>query len=345
MDLGIIFLTGLTVGGLGCIAVQGGLLASVIAAREEEDIKTGSHKKHSVLPTLAFLVTKLTAYLILGFVLGLFGQKLQISDGARTYIQLFAGIYMLAVALNLLNVHPIFRYVIIQPPRFLSKLVRNQAKSKDLFAPAFLGALTIFIPCGTTLAMEALAISSGSPFSGAAILGAFVLGTSPLFFVLGYITTILGDAFKDKFLKIAALLVIYLGLTTVNSALVLANSPITLNNIGDLIPIQINFGDGNSGTQGNTVKIVDGVQNVDIQVFPNGYNPNSVKVKAGIPIKMNLTTTGGLGCTLAFVMPQLGIRQNLQRDATTTIDIPAQNPGKLTWTCSMGMYFGVMEVE
>ena len=36
MDLWVIFLTGLTVGGLTCLAVQGGLLASVITSREEE---------------------------------------------------------------------------------------------------------------------------------------------------------------------------------------------------------------------------------------------------------------------------------------------------------------------
>lgn len=343
MDLWVIFLTGLTVGGVSCMAVQGGLLTSVIASREEEDLESGNRKKHSVLPTLAFLTTKLIAYVILGLVLGLFGQGLQISDNARIWVQLFAGIYMLAVALNLLNIHPIFRYVIIQPPRFLTKLVRNQAKSKDLFAPAFLGALTIFIPCGTTLAMEALAISSGSPFLGAATLGAFVLGTSPLFFILGYLTTLLGDAFRAKFLKIAAFLVIYLGITTVNSALVLGGSPITLSSLKDLIPIQVNL-DGDESFSDSSVQVTDGVQVVDIKVFPNGYNPSSVKVKAGIPIKMNLITTGGLGCTSAFVIPQLGIKQRLQKESMSSIDIPAQNPGKITWTCSMGMYFGLMEV-
>ena len=42
MDLWLIFLTCLTVGGLTCLAVQGGLLASIIAAREEEDFEEGA---------------------------------------------------------------------------------------------------------------------------------------------------------------------------------------------------------------------------------------------------------------------------------------------------------------
>jgi len=185
MDLWLIFFTGLTIGGVSCMAVQGGLLASTIAAREEEEIEEGKNRKQGVWPTLSFLITKFFAYIILGLVLGGFGAALQISERVQAFMQIAASLYMLAVAMNLLNVHPVFRYVIIQPPRFLTRLVRNQSKSKDLFAPAFLGAMTIFIPCGTTLAMEALAISSGSAIKGAAIMGAFVLGTSPLFFALG----------------------------------------------------------------------------------------------------------------------------------------------------------------
>ncbi|MDP4011949.1 MAG: sulfite exporter TauE/SafE family protein, partial [Candidatus Roizmanbacteria bacterium] len=125
MDLWLIFLTGLTVGGLTCLAVQGGLLTSAIAVREEQDFEEGSRRKHNIFPVLAFLTTKLAAYIILGFILGAFGSVLALSDNARIVMQLLAGVYMIAVALNLLNVHPIFRYAIIQPPRFLMKLVKN----------------------------------------------------------------------------------------------------------------------------------------------------------------------------------------------------------------------------
>lgn len=346
MDFWVVFLTGLTVGGVSCMAVQGGLLASTIAAREEEDIEEGSKRKHTALPTLAFLSTKLFAYLILGFILGLFGEKLQLSDSTRAVMQLLAGVYMIVVALNLLNIHPIFRYAILQPPRFLTRMVRNQSKSKDLFAPATLGLMTVFLPCGTTLAMEALAISSGSPVLGAAIMGVFVLGTSPLFFLLGYMTTVLGDAFRTKFLKIAAFLVIYLGLSSINGALVFAGSPVTWQSIADAIPVQVNLGGGGnySDSAGAGVEIIDGVQNIDIAVLSNGYSPSYVKVKSGTPVRMNLTATGRLGCTSAFVIPQLGVRKRLALGATQPVDIPAQNPGKITWTCSMGMYWGTLEV-
>lgn len=328
------------------MAVQGGLLASTIAAREEADLEIKEKKKHNAGPVLAFLTTKLAAYLGLGFILGAFGGALQISDNIRILIQLAAGLYMLAVAGNLLNLHPIFRYVIIQPPRLLTKLVRNQAKSRDLFAPAFLGALTIFIPCGTTLAMEALAISSGSPLLGAAILGAFVLGTSPLFFILGYVTTFLGDAFQKKFLKVAAILVIYLGITSANGALIQAGSSLTLQTLAEAIPLEVNLeGEGDTPpAEQDLARLENGVQVTDIAVERYGYNPNYLKVKKGIPVRLNLTSNDVYSCALAFRIPSLGIKKNLQPTDKATVEFTPQQEGKLVYTCAMGMYSGVVEV-
>lgn len=344
MNLWVIFLTGLTAGGLGCVAVQGGLLASTITAREEEDLEEGSRRKHGMKATLAFLTTKFIIHVILGFALGAFGGALALSDSARVVMQIAAGLYMIAVALNILNIHPIFRYAIIQPPRFLTRKLRDTSKSKDLFAPGLLGVLTIFIPCGTTLAMEALAISSGKPLLGAGIMGAFVLGTSPLFLGLGFLTTALGDAFKRKFFKIAAVLVLYLGITSVNSALVVAGSPVTLQTLRNAIPIEIDLGGGNSTATNTDVKIVGGEQVFDISVLPSGYKPDSIQVKAGVPVKLNLNPVGGLGCTSGFVIPQLGIRQNLTAGVVTPIEFTPTTKGKITWTCSMGMYSGTIEV-
>lgn len=345
MDLWLIFLTGLTVGGLTCLAVQGGLLASTIAAREEEDIEAGSRRKHTIFPTAAFLTTKLIAYIILGFLLGLFGQTLQISGSAQTVMQLLAGVYMVAVALNLLNVHPIFRYAIIQPPRFLTRMVRDTSKSKDIFAPALLGAMTIFIPCGTTLAMEALAISTGNPLLGAMVMGVFTLGTMPLFFGIGFLTTFLGDAFRVRFFKIAGVLVLYLGVTSVNGALVATGSPITLQTIVEAIPIQIDLSGGQAAAANDSnVRLVDGTQTVDVSVFPTSYTPNYIQVKAGVPVRLNLTPQGGLGCTSFFRIPQLGVTQKLAQGSTTPVEFTPKTPGKLRFTCSMGMYSGVIEV-
>lgn len=326
-NLWVIFITGLTVGGLTCLAVQGGLLASVIAAREEDDLESGNKRKHTVWSILAFLTTKFITYTALGFILGAFGGAINISPNVQIAMQFIAGIYMIAVALDLLKIHPIFRYAVIQPPRFLTRLVRNQSKSKDLFAPAFLGALTIFIPCGTTLAMEALAISSANAFFGASIMGVFVLGTMPLFFGVGYVTTLLGDAFREKFLKIAAFGVLYLGIISANGALVAGGFP----------AVQIDL----SGSVQPDVSIT---QNTEIDITSNGYSPNYIRVKKGETVNLTLKTKNAFSCASAFRIPSLNIAKNLAPNDTQLISFIPTQSGQIPFSCSMGMYRGVIDV-
>lgn len=336
-DLWLIFLTGLTVGGLTCLAVQGGLLASVITAREEE--ASTNTKKHALYATAVFLISKLVAYALLGFILGAFGGALNISGNVQTLMQFLAGIYMIAVALSLLNIHPIFRYAIIQPPRFLTKLIKNQSKSRDIFAPALLGAMTVFIPCGTTLAMEALAISSANPLIGASILAIFILGTIPLFFGIGLLTSIMGEAFKTKFLKLAAVAVIYLGITSVNGALVALGSPITLQTIGENFLVS-----SASESPEGLYEQAPISQNAEIVVTSNGYSPNYIRVKKGSPVTLRLTSKDAYSCASAFRIPSLGISKNLKPTETKTITFTATKSGRIPFSCSMGMFRGVIEV-
>ena len=338
MNLWVVFITGLTVGGLSCLAVQGGLLASVIAVKEEEEIEKGTNRKSTALPTLAFLLAKLVAYAVLGFLLGFFGNAIGISQAAQVAMQFAAGVYMVAVALNLLEIHPVFRYAVIQPPRFLTRKIRNQSKSRDLFAPVFLGAMTIFIPCGTTLAMEALAISSRNAFAGAAIMSAFILGTTPLFFGIGWITSILGDNLRGKFLKIAAIAIMYLGISSINGALIAGGSPITLQSVAD--DVSVVFG-GNSSIQNNDIGIT---QNVEITITSDGYNPDYIRVKKGFPVTITLKTQNAYSCASAFRIPSLGISRNLQPNETQTITFTPTKAGQIPFSCSLGIKSGVIEV-
>jgi len=102
-----IFLTGLLTGGLTCMAVQGGLLAATIAQSEEERLQEKA-KGGNALPILAFLTSKLVAYTLLGFLLGLLGSFFQLSIQLRVILQIAVSIFMIGTALNILQVHPIF---------------------------------------------------------------------------------------------------------------------------------------------------------------------------------------------------------------------------------------------
>ncbi|RJP45988.1 MAG: sulfite exporter TauE/SafE family protein [Armatimonadetes bacterium] len=342
MDLAAVFITGLTVGGLSCMAVQGGLLAGVIASQENEESGKGKSSRLLVIPTLSFLSAKLVAHTLLGFMLGSFGSVLSLSGAVGTIVQFIAAFYMVAIALNLLNVHPIFRYVIIQPPKIITRKIKNSSKSKSIFAPAVLGLMTIFLPCGTTLAMEALAVSSGSALAGALIMMFFVLGTAPFFLGLGFITAALGETFHRQFLKLAAVAVLYFGLTSFNGALTAVNAPLTVAKFQEYIPFEIVWGEEKPVDP--AVKIVNGVQQANIDISSRGYSPTRIRVRSGMPVKLTLSSYESYGCAAVFTIPELGIKALVPRNGETSVDFTPVGNGKIMWSCSMGMYSGVIEV-
>lgn len=343
MNLWTVFITGLFTGALTCLAVQGGLLATSIAQSEEEKLKEKTKRTGNALPILSFLGSKLIAYTILGFLLGGLGQAFKLSLGTQTFLQFAVGIFMLGTAFNLLNIHPIFRYFVIQPPRFLTRIVRNQSKNSNLFGPAILGFFTVLIPCGTTQAMMALAVASGSPLSGAAILFAFVLGTSPLFFILGYFATKLGDAMHQQFMKFAAYAIILLAVFNINNAVALTGSSFTLENVWNGVWCTVSFcneGPTAAAAQGNGVNS----QAANITIESGGYNPTNIAIKAGSQVTLNIKNTGGTGCTQTFTIPKLGIQKTVPVGTSDTITFTAPTTGELAFMCSMGMFRGKFNI-
>lgn len=338
-SLGAIFLTGLFAGGLSCMAVQGGLLAATIAQREQEKLEKKLKDVGNALPIISFLAAKLVAYTMLGFVLGWIGSLLQLSLNVKIIMQVFVAIFMIGTALSILNVHPIFHRFIIQPPKFLTKMVRKRSKSADLFAPALLGGFTIFVPCGVTQAMIALAIASGNPLSGAAIMFAFVLGTSPVFFILGYFTAKLGDYFHQKFMRLVAFAIIILAIFNLNNSIALTGSSFTLENAWQNIVCTVSWCNLETNAYGLT-----GSTNVTITIDSNGYAPNTVNIKAGEQIKVNLVNKGGGGCAQAFTIPSLGIQRLVANGMTDTITFTAPKSGNIPFMCSMGMFRGNFHV-
>jgi sulfite exporter TauE/SafE len=356
MDLWLIFITGLTTGGLSCLAVQGGLLATAmtrsVTVAQEGPQKHRRNKKQAEVtgvvlprdpwPVLYFLAAKLVAYTILGALLGALGAAVQLTPGIQAGMQIVAGVFMLGTALNLLNVHPIFRYFAIQPPRFLSRMVRNQAKSDTVFAPALLGFLTVLIPCGTTQAMEIFAISSGSPMWGALIMAVFVLGTSPTFFVLGFLATQLRGKFQQVFALVTTLAILILGVVSINAGLNIIGSPLAPSRLLAALfePANLAGGGGPEPAQ-----VVDGVQEITINATDGGYSPNRFTAQSGQPIRLWLVTNGTYGCSRAFTIPSLGVQEILSETGRVAINVPPQRSGPLYFSCSMGMYTGVINVN
>ncbi len=342
-NLLLVLLTGLTAGGLSCLAVQGGLLATAVTQREVSDLDELRERyvsgeleelaipRHDAKPVMWFLIAKVSAYTLLGAALGWVGNAIQPSPAARGYLQIFTALFMIATALHLLRVHPIFRYVVIQPPRFIARRITKEARSGSAFAPATLGVMTVFIPCGVTQAMMILAINSGSPVTGAVTLLAFTLATSPLFFMLGYFATKLGDIMQSRFTKFAAVGIALIALLTLDAGLRLTNSPVTFDSIKSSLFSEQEAVAAEVGAEG--------VQEVRIDAGPGGYSPSNVSIAAGEPARLIFADAGG-GCTLSLVFQG----QFYSINGETTIDLPPQEPGEIKFSCAMGMYGGTIAI-
>lgn len=357
-NLMIAFVTGLTAGGLSCLAVQGGLLASSVAHRVEQDIENQDNQKKRVAqPILLFLAAKLVAYTLLGLLLGLIGSVLQLTPLMRAILQFAIGIFMVGNALRMFNVHPIFRYFSFEPPSFLTRYIRKRAKtSAGWVTPLFLGALTVFIPCGVTQAMMALAAGTGQPLMGAALMAAFTLGASPVFFVLAYLATHLGARWERRFMQITAVVILILGLISIESGLNLAGSPVSfaaLTRSFNSVAAPTTTPALSPSTQALQPTVTDvraadtaGDNTLTINVVNNGYRPSILHAPADKPLKLALVTDNTRGCSRAFTIPALGIEELLPVTGVVTIDLPAQKAGAvLRFSCSMGMYTGQIQFD
>ncbi len=77
---------------------------------------------------------------------------------------------------------------------------------------------------------------------------------------------------------------------------------------------------------------------------PAGYAPNLVQFKVGQPARLKVVTGEKRSCSSSFVIPSLGVHKILNKNDQAVIDIPTDKPGRIPFTCSMGMYRGVIEV-
>lgn len=348
MSLWLVFLTGLTTGGLSCFAMQGGLLASVMANQKEagsvrKNKKRGLFSQVNLLPVSFFLLAKLVAHLILGFLLGVVGSAISLSLGIKVGFQIFTALFMIFTALNLLEVHPIFRYVALQPPRFLRRYLGLLSKRDGLFAAVVLGLMTVFIPCGVTQAMEVLAINSADGVRGALTLGVFVLGTSPLFVLIGLAVAGLSTVWNRRFLRVTAVGLLGMALFTLHGVLMVLDVPLRLPSFVPQSEIGLTAACNDREKEAGQCDFGD-VQPITIEVVRDGYSPNYFRVKKGVPVELTIETKGIISCASAFVLRDFNISTQLGPTDKKTFTFTPTQVGQHVFSCSMGMYSGILEV-
>ncbi len=333
MSYGMLFVIGL-VTSVHCVAMCGGINLSQCIPKGSEETLSGS-RLSSLRPTFLYNLGRVVSYTAVGFLVGALGSAVTFSTTLQGVLKLAAGFFMVVMGINMLGIFPWLRKLNPRMPAFIAKRVHKQ-KSKSN-SPFIVGLLNGFMPCGPLQAMQIYALSTGNPFSGALSMFIFSLGTVPLMFGLGALSTVLGKKFAGKIMTAGAVLVVVLGMSMVSQGLSLS---------GVSVPNLVSEGSGGSGDkQENTTdrKMEDGVQVINSTLSPGKY-PN-IKVQAGIPVKWVIDAPKGSinGCNNRMIIRDFGIEHTFQT-GENIIEFTPEKTGKVSYSCWMGMIRGTIAI-
>ena len=87
-----------------------------------------------------------------------------------------------------------------------------------------------------------------------------------------------------------------------------------------------------------------GVQEVAV-VVNGGYEPATIRVKAGAPVRLVFDRRETSGCSEEVVFGDFGIRRFLPAFEKTSIDLTPPRPGTYEFTCGMSMLRGRIVAE
>lgn len=315
MSYGMLFVIGLLTS-VHCVAMCGGINLSQCIPQSEQREGEGS-RLASLRPSILYNLGRVISYTLIGGLVGALGSVVSFSGSAKGIVQILAGVFMVIMGLNMLNVFPWLRKLNPRMPKIFARKIQAEKNSNS---PLYVGLLNGLMPCGPLQAMQLYALSTGDPMRGAISMFLFSLGTVPLMFALGALSSILSKKFTAKVMTAGAVLVVILGVSMLNSGLSLSG---------------INLGVPSGGNSAQA-QIKDGVQMVSTSLSSGRYEP--ITVQAGIPVKWTITAEQGTinGCNNRIFIPEYNIEKRFEVGENIVEFTPTQT-GTYVYSCWMGM--------
>lgn len=325
-----------------CVMMCGNMVLSY-AVKGSED---GPLMKR-MLPHFAYHGAKIVSYTLVGLLLGSIGEF--ITQEARSWVSLVAGVYMILLGLHMTGKFPMLGRLTPKPPRFLMNMLSKARKKANadaaegessLATPVSFGLMTGLMPCGPLIAAQVAAAGSGSSFAGAVGMLGFGLGTAPLMLGYGAIASFLGNKFKKYMAVAAAIVIIVLGAVMMNRGATALGLPINFN----VIKQQVLGGPSVAVDESQFKTGADGVVEIPLVIENVQFQPATLAIPADKPVRLIVDRRENNLCSEQLAIPQLGILQTLTPNGQTIIDIPATKAGSYQMTCQMGMMAGSLQV-
>ena len=344
-SLPMFFVFGLIAGISSCAALVGGIILSMSKQWEELYSDSDSTWK-KIQPHLIFNVGRLISYGVLGTALGAVGSKLNFSLKFGPILVIAVSVMMIFLAFQMFGFKA-FRKFQFTMPKFITRFIANESNFKGRYMPFLMGAFTFFLPCGFTITAQGLALISGNAIQGGLIMLLFALGTLPMLLFIGLSSVKFSQKphLSNRFLKVAGILVLFFALYNINSQL-------NVFGISSLSDLGTNSNRSSGTAKNNSLQneeglppIVNGKQILKMDASSRGYSPSYFKVKAGIPVRWEITDKGTSGCTNAIISKSLFEGEIPLTPGQTSIkEFTTEKTGKYKFSCWMGMISGIIEV-
>lgn len=338
-SLPVVLLVGLTAGVSTCMALVGGLVLGVAGKFSQDNPNATTQEKF--VPHIFFNIGRIVSFFILGGVVGLIGSAFQLSSFVTGSLVILVGLSMILLGLQLTNIFPRLSTISLTLPKGISKalgITTHSDKSYSHKGAIGMGALTFFVPCGFTQAIQLYAMTTGSFMTGAITMAVFALGTTPGLLSLGGLTSFIKGKSSGLFFKFVGLIVIAMALFNISNGMTLAGIKIP-----GIIQKQIEKPISNQISDPN-VKMENGIQVVHMEQNARGYYPDVFTVKKGIPVKWIIKSVYPYSCASSLMVPKLNIRTVLT-EKEQVFDFTPKESGDIPFSCSMGMYSGTIQVE
>lgn len=333
MSYGLAFMIGLVAAVSTCIAVTGGLLLAVAAKYNERHANMSGRQKFK--PHIYFNLGRVASYTVFGGLLGAVGSIFTFSPRATGFLTIIASLVMIILGFQLLKLFPGLQKFHPKMPKFLAHRVHDIATKDSKAAPFFLGAGTFFLPCGFTQALQLYVLSQGEAVNGALIMMFFALGTLPALLSLSAISSFARGNFQRHFLKVSGVLVIMVGLFSLNGGLNLVGSPLSFSGLWAAFETRPRAV-AQAGQDPN-VEVVNGRQIVRMKVVGYDYYPSRFTIQQGLPVDWIIDGSQAAGCAQVITSPKLNITKFLPRQGTATVSFTPQSIGTFGFSCTMGM--------
>jgi len=324
-SLVVVFLLGLIASVSTCMAVTGGLVLTVSAKYAQQHDNWSTSKK--IKPILYFSVGRLLGYAVFGGMVGLLGSVISLSPWLNGLVTIIASLTMLILGLQLLNVWPALSRLQVKPPKFLSHRIHSMGDNSSSVTPFILGALTFFLPCGFTQALQLYVLAKGDFVFGALAMGIFALGTLPALISIGVVANLVKGKVRQYLISTAAIVAIMLGLVNLKNGFALINFSRLIPKTNSVLSTATN----------PDSKLINGRQVIKMKVSGTTYLPARFTVRRGVPVDWIIDGTNAAGCMGSLIAPGLGIREYLPRAGATTISFTPQQVGTYKFSCPMGM--------